>query len=104
MTAEYLCLTFFQDTALGRQAKLFVCMLSVENKIDTFRSAAPPYQLSEELKVRIISNILLMASMLNALQTNITNYSIAVMLSASVSAYKGDIPRNHVLVCLLLIV
>ncbi len=38
------------------------------------------------------------------LQTNITNYSIAVMLSASVSAYKGDIPRNHVLVCLLLIV
>ena len=30
--------------------------------------------------------------------------SIAVMLSASVSAYKGDIPRNHVLVRLLLIV
>jgi hypothetical protein len=40
-----------QDTALGRQAKLFVCLLSVENKIDTFRSATPPYQVSDELKV-----------------------------------------------------
>ncbi|KJA14957.1 hypothetical protein HYPSUDRAFT_149710, partial [Hypholoma sublateritium FD-334 SS-4] len=58
---------------------LFVCMLSVENKIDAFRSAAPPYQLSEELK------------------TNINNYSVAVMLSVNVSAYKGGVPRNHVL-------
>ena len=38
-------------------------------------------------------------------QTNIHNYGIAVMLSVNISAYKGDIPRNHVLVmsfhCLL---
>jgi len=45
------CLTVGQETALGRQAKLFVCLLSVENKIDAFRSAAPPYQVSDELKV-----------------------------------------------------
>ncbi|CAA7263726.1 unnamed protein product [Cyclocybe aegerita] len=70
---------FLLDTVLGRQAKLFACILSLENKIDTFRSAAPPYQLSDELK------------------TNITNYGIAVLLSINVSAYKGDIPRNHVL-------
>ena len=37
--------------ALGRQTKLFVCLLSAENKIDAFRSTAPPYQVSEALKV-----------------------------------------------------
>lgn len=26
-------------------------MMSLENKVDTFRSATPPYQLSDELKV-----------------------------------------------------
>lgn len=67
------------DTALGRQAKLFICVLSLENKVDAFRSASPAFQLSEELK------------------TNISNYGVAVMLSVNISAYKGDIPRNHVL-------
>ena len=42
-----------QDTPLGRQAKLFACILALENKLDTIRSAAPPYQLSDELKVCI---------------------------------------------------
>lgn len=48
-----LCLNIFhwQDSALGRQARLFTCLLSVENKVDAFKSAAPPYQVSEELKV-----------------------------------------------------
>ncbi|PPQ93830.1 hypothetical protein CVT25_013539 [Psilocybe cyanescens] len=73
---------FLLDTALGRQAKLFTCILSLENKVDAFRSAAPPYQLSEDLK------------------TNINNYGIAVLLSANISAYKGDVPRNHVLTIL----
>ncbi|KIJ89892.1 hypothetical protein K443DRAFT_15720 [Laccaria amethystina LaAM-08-1] len=67
------------ESALGRQAKLFVCLLSVKNKIDTFRSAAPPYQV------------------LDGLKTNINNYSIAVLLSVNISAYKGDIPCNHIL-------
>ena len=40
-----------KDTALGHQAKLFVCVLSVENKINTFQLAAPPYQVLDELKV-----------------------------------------------------
>lgn len=31
-------------------------------------------------------------------QTNINNYAIAVLLSVEISAYKGDIPRNHILV------
>ncbi|KJA19533.1 hypothetical protein HYPSUDRAFT_143746, partial [Hypholoma sublateritium FD-334 SS-4] len=62
-----------------RQAKLFVCVLSIENKVDAFRSAAPPYQVSDELK------------------TNVNNYAIAVLLSTNISAYKGDIPRNHIL-------
>jgi hypothetical protein len=45
------CLNIGQDTALGRQAKLFACIMSLENKVDAFRLAAPPYQLSDELKV-----------------------------------------------------
>ena len=49
-----LYLNIRQDTALGRQAKLFICVLSLENKVDAFRSASPPFQLSEELKVCII--------------------------------------------------
>ncbi|KJA24006.1 hypothetical protein HYPSUDRAFT_136689, partial [Hypholoma sublateritium FD-334 SS-4] len=64
---------------LGRQARIFVCLLSIENKMEAFQSAAPPYQVSEELK------------------TNINNYAIAVLLSVEISAYKGDIPRNHIL-------
>ena len=57
------CLNIDQDTALGRQAKLFACILALENKVNTFRSAAPPYQLSDELKVHV--NPVLHASMLN---------------------------------------
>ncbi|KAF8950771.1 hypothetical protein BDZ97DRAFT_1686722, partial [Flammula alnicola] len=64
---------------LGRQAKLLICLLSVENKVDSFQSAAPPFQVSEELK------------------TNINNYALAVLLSVKISAYKGNIPRNHIL-------
>ncbi|KAF8914281.1 hypothetical protein CPB84DRAFT_1841008 [Gymnopilus junonius] len=60
-------------------AKIYVCLLSIENKVDTFRSATPPYQVSEALK------------------TNINNYSLGVLLSVKLSAYKGGIPRNHVL-------
>jgi len=48
-----LYLNIRQDTALGRQAKLFICVLSLENKVDAFRSASPAFQLSEELKVCI---------------------------------------------------
>ncbi|KAF8905266.1 hypothetical protein CPB84DRAFT_1676821, partial [Gymnopilus junonius] len=61
------------------QAKIFTLLFALENKIDAQQSAAPPYTLSEDLK------------------TNINNYGLAVMLSVKISAYKGDIPRNHVL-------
>jgi len=99
-----LCLIIGQDTALGRQAKLFACVLSLENKVDAFRSAAPPYQLSDELKVSIITISSPMPSPLNAIiSTNINNYGIAVMLSLNISAYKGNILRNHVLVHISLI-
>src|ERR1700722_983127 len=45
-----------QDTTLGRKAKIFVNQLAIENKLDAIRSAAPAYQLSEELKVRAAQN------------------------------------------------
>ena len=38
------------------------------------------------------------------MKTNINNYAVAVLLSVNISAYKGDIPRNHILVCILLII
>lgn len=38
------------------------------------------------------------------MQTNINNYAVAVLLSVNISAYKGDIPRNHILVCVLVII
>ena len=31
-------------------------------------------------------------------KVNITNYGMAVMLSVNISAYKGGVPRKHVLV------
>ncbi|KIK09284.1 hypothetical protein K443DRAFT_942 [Laccaria amethystina LaAM-08-1] len=70
---------FLLESAAGHQARLYIAILSVENKIDTFRSAAPPYQVYEELK------------------TNINNYGLAVLLSVNISAYKGNIPINHIL-------
>ena len=35
------------------------------------------------------------------IKININNYAVAVLLSMNISAYKGDIPRNHILVCAL---
>ena len=37
------------------------------------------------------------------METNTNNYALAVLLSVNVSAYKGDIPRNHILVCILFV-
>lgn len=46
-----------------------------------------------------------MSSMLNpSMKTNINNYAVAVLLSVNISAYKGDIPRNHILVRVLLFI
>ena len=72
-------------------------MMSLENKVDAFRSATPPYQLSDELKV--CTYLVAIVHVVDAAcQVNITNYSLAVMLSVNISAYKGGIPRGHVLV------
>jgi hypothetical protein len=51
ISSGHLSLNVGQDTALGRQAKLFACVLALDSKLNTIRSAAPPYQLSDELKV-----------------------------------------------------
>jgi hypothetical protein len=52
ISSGHLCLNV-GDAALGRQAKLFTraSVLALENNLDTIRSAAPPYQLFDELKV-----------------------------------------------------
>jgi hypothetical protein len=60
-----LCLIIRKDTALGRQAKLLACVFVLENKLDTIWSAAPPYQLSEELPVKACLNIVLFSTFSN---------------------------------------
>ena len=82
-----------QESAVGHQARLYITILLIENKIDTFWLAVPPYQVSEELKVcNHWFNITL--PLRQSSQTNINNYGLAVLLSINISAYKGNIPSN----------
>ena len=56
----HLCLIIghWLDTVLGRQAKLLACVFALENKLDTIRSAAPPYQLSDSDELKVCINII----------------------------------------------
>jgi hypothetical protein len=94
-------LSTVQDTGPGQQAKLFITILSLENKVDAFQSTAPPYQVSEELKVCFVLMRTSMDVLKRSEQTNINNYALAVLLSVNTMAYKGNIPRNHILVCFI---
>lgn len=40
-----------------RDATIYTALLALENKLDSIRSAAPEYQLSEELKVCFFCNL-----------------------------------------------
>ncbi|KAF9470453.1 hypothetical protein BDN70DRAFT_821350, partial [Pholiota conissans] len=66
-------------TAVGRQARLFVDLLSLDNKIEAFRSSVLSFHLSDELK------------------TTIDKYAIAVLLSVKLNTFRGNTPRNHIL-------
>ncbi|KAH9912371.1 uncharacterized protein B0H18DRAFT_878163, partial [Fomitopsis serialis] len=62
-----------------RQVKLYSQGLQLEKKLDSIMMSMPPWSPSKEL------------------QTNISHYAVAVMLSSKISAYKGQTPVNHVL-------
>ena len=44
-----------QDTALGQHVQLFAHVLALENKVNAIQVAAPLYQLSDELKLCIMT-------------------------------------------------
>ncbi|KAI9064036.1 hypothetical protein FKP32DRAFT_1685488 [Trametes sanguinea] len=70
---------FAGDTLTVHNLKLYAKLLSLENKVDKIVACAPPFQVSKSLTM------------------NILTYSTAVFFSSKLPAYKGQIPRNHVL-------
>ncbi|KAJ7053537.1 hypothetical protein C8F01DRAFT_1329803 [Mycena amicta] len=63
-----------QDSQAVRDAKLFIDIKVVENKVDAIVTAQPAFEVSE------------------ALQKNIAKYAIATLLSPKLVAYKGNAP------------
>ncbi|KAJ3002187.1 hypothetical protein NUW54_g5982 [Trametes sanguinea] len=70
---------FASDTLAVHNIKLFAKMLALETRFDKLASSAPPFEVSPALK------------------RNILSYCTAVFFSSKLAAYKGHIPRNHVL-------
>ena len=69
-----------QAPPLAREIKLFLALCAVENKLDRIIINTPKFTISP------------------ALNDNINSYALAVLLSAKLSSYKGNIPRDHVMV------
>ncbi|KAF9464227.1 hypothetical protein BDZ94DRAFT_1123640, partial [Collybia nuda] len=68
-----------QTSLVGRQVQLLVSNMVLGNKLDTIIAATPVFVVCD------------------ALMDNINSYVIAVLLSAKLSAYKGDVPRDLVI-------
>ena len=69
-----------QAPPLAREIKLFLALCAVENKLDRIIINTPKFTISP------------------ALNDNINSYALAVLLSVKLSSYKGNIPRDHVMV------
>ncbi|KAF8148421.1 hypothetical protein B0H34DRAFT_668540 [Crassisporium funariophilum] len=66
-------------TSVAREAELFIAMCALDNKLDKIVAAIPPFAVNP------------------ALMENIKSYSISVLLSSKLGAYKGIVPRDHVI-------
>ncbi|KIM72307.1 hypothetical protein PILCRDRAFT_16257 [Piloderma croceum F 1598] len=71
--------SFVGEMPLHHQIRLFAEMLSISNKLDKIVTATPEWTVSK------------------GLQTNIDSYVVAVLLSSSLHAYKGETTTDHVL-------
>ncbi|KAJ7778755.1 hypothetical protein DFH07DRAFT_950767 [Mycena maculata] len=70
------------DPAPLREAKAYAQCLQIENLLERLVAAKPVWVPSDDLRM------------------NINSYAAAVLLSAKLTAYKGNIPKNIVLVIL----
>ncbi|KAI0055623.1 hypothetical protein BV25DRAFT_1921676 [Artomyces pyxidatus] len=70
---------FVGDDANTKMLKLYTQGLAIENRLEKIITAQPVFQISPDLS------------------RNITEFSVAVLLSSKIASYKGDIPRDHVL-------
>ena len=62
------------------EVKLFLAICAVENKLDHIVMNTPNFTIS------------------SVLAENINSYALTVLLSTKLSAYKGVVPRDHVMV------
>ncbi|KAJ6779201.1 hypothetical protein DFH09DRAFT_1325132 [Mycena vulgaris] len=67
---------FINDPPALREAKIYAQSLHLENLITKIVAAAPPWAVSDDLL------------------KNIYSYGAAILLSAKLPAYKGNIPKN----------
>ena len=89
-----------QDTPGNRQTKLYVQLLSIENQLATICSGnSAAFQVTKDLEVRSLSKSA--ADGLSSIQRNLKDYAVAVLLSTHISAYKGNVPKDHLLVGVL---
>ncbi|KAF8801375.1 hypothetical protein BYT27DRAFT_7245243 [Phlegmacium glaucopus] len=81
---------FVKCSPAACDAQIMMAIFDVDNRLEQEAAAAPPFMVSEALHA--------MATSTNyPLQLNIKSFIIAVLLSAKLAAYKGTIPRDHVL-------
>ncbi|KAJ7661031.1 hypothetical protein B0H17DRAFT_1144814 [Mycena rosella] len=67
---------FVKDPPALREAKMYAETLHLGNLISKITTAAPPYEVSDDLK------------------KNIYSYATAIFLSTTLTAYKGNTPKN----------
>ena len=84
-----------------RQTKLYIEQKVILNKLDGIVSSAPPYIVSEDLKVRSLSEpAIIIVSQSISFQKNIDNYAFTVLLSTKLPSYKGERTTKILLVCI----
>ncbi|KAF5379421.1 hypothetical protein D9615_006533 [Tricholomella constricta] len=66
-------------TSLAREVEIFIAVCALDNKLDKIVATIPPFSVSP------------------ALLENIKSYTMAVLLSPKLSAYKGTVARDHVI-------
>ncbi|KAJ7715027.1 hypothetical protein B0H14DRAFT_3014547 [Mycena olivaceomarginata] len=73
-------LAFMNDAPALRDAKLFTHIFALETKVDKILVGQPSFEVPIDL------------------QENISSYASAVLLSSKITIYKGDVPKNVLLV------
>jgi hypothetical protein len=81
-----------------RDAKILINILQVGNQVNAIVVATPEYQVSASLEVRLHVLISYNKYLLKINQKTLHNFAAAILLSSKISAYKGAVPTNTLLV------